>query len=235
MLSACPARESGASVSRACFMAARTSGGRSVEVLTIERDHGIEKAGQHPPSLRVLPPVGANEPSQARHRLTQGETRTAPPVQEPGLCPDRHHDGGRRDWRQRPHFQRRQRHHPEAPALRAASVTGRGMARGAGRDARPAQPVGRDVFHVSRQRAGVRGHRPVERRLGHHHRPRRAGAGADAERHRRHARRARREAGARPRLYARRRSAQRPRKRCSSHTATGSGSSAAALRRLASR
>ena len=30
----------------------------------------------------------------------------------------------------------------------------------------PLQPVGRDLFHVSRQRAVVPGHRPVEQRLG---------------------------------------------------------------------
>ena len=87
----------------------------------------------------------------------------APSFQEPGLCPDRHHHPRRRHRRQRADFQRRQRRAcssrcrmPSRSRWSAPGSWRRASCRG-----RCNQSAG-DLFHASRQRAVVRGHRPLE-------------------------------------------------------------------------
>ena len=59
-------RALGSSSCIACFIAARTSGGRSVEVLTIERDHGVEEAGKHQISVTWSALTRARQDSRNR-------------------------------------------------------------------------------------------------------------------------------------------------------------------------
>ena len=47
IVSAWPARVAGSSVPSACAIAARTSGGRSVEVRVMSVDHAVEEGGEH--------------------------------------------------------------------------------------------------------------------------------------------------------------------------------------------
>src|SRR6188472_1128187 len=102
MLRACPAREAGSSVSTACFIAARTSGGRSVEVLMIRATteskndciplHFIRTFVLSPRDGPLVMNPRA-EPLAGACRLELREAFPPPPPETPGLCPDRHYHG----------------------------------------------------------------------------------------------------------------------------------------------
>ena len=129
MFSACPARESASSVSHRVPIAARTSGGKSVDVLTM-------RATTESKNDCIVSSVYSNFRRElALSSLPKGETLPPPPLQEPRLFADRHHHGRRRHWRQRADFQRRQRRDAQAAAVCRAEVAGRRVAGGAGRDA----------------------------------------------------------------------------------------------------
>src|SRR5687767_13996585 len=72
MFSACPARDEVSSVSTACFIAARTSGGRSVEVLTIKATTESKNCcipHQHNLPRRGTKCDGGSVAPQALHRI----------------------------------------------------------------------------------------------------------------------------------------------------------------------